>query len=55
LKPGTPEIVVLDQPELDENVERDNEGVLGGLDVAVTLTSFVLDAPLGSLKVNVIV
>jgi len=55
LNPGTPEMVVLDQPALDENDERDKDGVLGGLDVAVTFTNFVLDAPLGSLKVNVTV
>ncbi len=48
-------MVVELQPAAAEKVERLKAGVLGGIEVAVTSMVFELEAPLGSLKVSVIV
>ena len=55
LKAGTPAMVVELQPAAAEKAERLKAGVLGGIEVAVTVIVFELEAPLGSLKVSVIV
>ena len=49
----TPLIVDVVQPELP--ADRTNEGVDGGVDIALTVIVLELDVPFGSDSVNVIV
>jgi hypothetical protein len=52
---GTPSIVVEFHPAVTENVDKVREGLTGGAEVAFTVMVLLLNAPLGSLNVSVIV